>query len=131
MTKNINDQIVEYQQSQQEAAEALSQAQSRVAELQALATPPDRRYHGATAHTARQRNQRQRRCCVGRRNRNRGSDILNWLKTIGEKITSRKLAVTAVVGAATATGAVDLTWPMATVAIAYVVSQAVVDAVGD
>ena len=36
MTKNINDQIVEYQQSQQEAAEALSQAQSRVAELQAL-----------------------------------------------------------------------------------------------
>jgi hypothetical protein len=56
---------------------------------------------------------------------------LNWLKNVGEKITSRKLAVTAVVGAATATGAVDLTWPMATVAIAYVVSQAVVDAVGD
>ena len=36
MSKAINDQIVEYQQSQQEAAEALSQAQSRVAELQAL-----------------------------------------------------------------------------------------------
>ena len=36
MTKTITDQIVEYQQSQQEAAEALSQAQSRVAELQAL-----------------------------------------------------------------------------------------------
>ena len=36
MSKTINDQIVEYQQSQQEAAEALSQAQSRVAELQAL-----------------------------------------------------------------------------------------------
>ena len=36
MSKDINDQIVEYQQSQQEAAEALSQAQSRVAELQAL-----------------------------------------------------------------------------------------------
>ena len=36
MTKTINDQIVEYQQSQQEAAEALAQAQSRVAELQAL-----------------------------------------------------------------------------------------------
>ena len=36
MTKTINDQIQEYQQSQQEAAEALSQAQSRVAELQAL-----------------------------------------------------------------------------------------------
>ena len=36
MTKTLNDQIQEYQQSQQEAAEALSQAQSRVAELQAL-----------------------------------------------------------------------------------------------
>ena len=36
MSKAINDQIVEYQASQQEAAEALSQAQSRVAELQAL-----------------------------------------------------------------------------------------------
>ena len=36
MSKDINDQIVEYQQSQQEAAEALSAAQSRVAELQAL-----------------------------------------------------------------------------------------------
>ena len=56
---------------------------------------------------------------------------MNWLKSVGEKITSRKLAVTAVVGAATATGAVDLTWPMAAVAIAYVVSQAAVDAVGD
>ena len=56
---------------------------------------------------------------------------MNWLKTIGEKFTSRKLGVTAVVGAATATGAVDLTWPMAAVAIAYVVSQAAVDAVGD
>jgi len=36
VSKDINDQIVEYQASQQEAAEALSQAQSRVAELQAL-----------------------------------------------------------------------------------------------
>ena len=36
MSKDINEQIVEYQQSQQEAAEALSAAQSRVAELQAL-----------------------------------------------------------------------------------------------
>jgi|TARA_R110001592_G_scaffold103793_1_gene292224 hypothetical protein len=36
VSKAINDQIVEYQQSQQEAAEALSAAQSRVAELQAL-----------------------------------------------------------------------------------------------
>jgi predicted XRE-type DNA-binding protein len=36
VSKAINDQIVEYQQSQQEAAEALSVAQSRVNELQAL-----------------------------------------------------------------------------------------------
>ena len=36
MGKDINTQIVEYQQSQQEAAEALAAAQSRVAELQAL-----------------------------------------------------------------------------------------------
>jgi len=44
-----------------------------------------------------------------------------------QKLTSRKLAVTAVVGIATATGAVDLTWPMAAVAIAYVLGQAYVD----
>jgi len=45
-----------------------------------------------------------------------------------QKLTSRKLAVTAVVGAAAATGAVDLTWPMAAVLCCYLVSQAVVDA---
>jgi len=45
-----------------------------------------------------------------------------------QKITSRKLAVTAVVGAAAATGVVDLTWPMAAVLCCYLVSQAVVDA---
>ena len=45
-----------------------------------------------------------------------------------KKLTSRKLAVTAVVGAAAVTGVVDLTWPMAAVAIAYVLGQAYVDA---
>jgi len=49
------------------------------------------------------------------------------MKRIIDKITSRKLAVTAVVGAAAAIGAVDLTWPMAAVAIAYVLGQAYVD----
>jgi hypothetical protein len=44
-----------------------------------------------------------------------------------KKLASRKLGVTAVIGAATATGAVELTWPMAAVAIAYVVGQAYVD----
>ena len=49
------------------------------------------------------------------------------MKNIIDKITSRKLAVTAVVGAAAATGTVDLTWPMAAVAVAYVLGQAYVD----
>jgi hypothetical protein len=44
-----------------------------------------------------------------------------------QKITSRKLAVTAAVGVAAATGAIELTWPMAAVTIAYVVGQAYVD----
>jgi len=50
------------------------------------------------------------------------------MKRIINKITSRKLAVTAAVGAATVTGAVDFTWPMAAVVCCYLVSQAVVDA---
>lgn len=49
------------------------------------------------------------------------------MKSIIEKLTSRKLAITAVVGAATATQAVELTWPMAAVAVAYVLGQAYVD----
>ena len=52
---------------------------------------------------------------------------MNIIKGIVNKITSRKLAVTAVVGAAAATGAVDLTWPMVAVAVAYIVGQTVVD----
>ena len=36
MSKDLNEQIVEYQESQQEAVAALAAAQSRVAELQAL-----------------------------------------------------------------------------------------------
>ena len=44
-----------------------------------------------------------------------------------QKLTSRKLGVTAVIGAATATGAVELTWPMAAVAVAYILGQAYVD----
>ena len=44
-----------------------------------------------------------------------------------QKLTSRKLGVTAIIGAATATGAVELTWPMAAVAVAYILGQAYVD----
>ena len=44
-----------------------------------------------------------------------------------EKIASRKLAVTAMVGAATTAGIVDLSWPMAAVVSVYILSQAMVD----
>ena len=54
--------------------------------------------------------------------------IVGLVKNIVDKVQSRKLAVTAVAGVGAATAAIDLTWPMAAVAIAYVVSQAVVDA---
>ena len=55
-----------------------------------------------------------------------GIDTL--VKSVVKKVGSRKLAVTAAVGAAATTGAVEVSWPMAAVAIAYIVSQAVVDA---
>ena len=45
-----------------------------------------------------------------------------------QKLTSRKLGVTAVIGIATAAGSMELTWPMAAVVIAYVLGQAYVDA---
>jgi len=51
--------------------------------------------------------------------------ILNDLK---EKLGSRKLGVTAAIGAAAGTGAVEVTWPVALVAAAYVLGQAYVDA---
>ena len=51
------------------------------------------------------------------------------IKGVVKKVGSRKFAVTAAVGAAATTGAVEVSWPMAAVAIAYIVSQAVVDAV--
>ena len=55
--------------------------------------------------------------------------IDTFIKGVVKKVGSRKFAVTAAVGAAATTGAVELSWPMAAVAIAYIVSQAVVDAV--
>mgnify|MGYP003134016812 FL=1 len=55
-----------------------------------------------------------------------GIDTL--VKSVIKKVGSRKFAVTAAVGAAATTGAVEVSWPMAAVAIAYIVSQAVVDA---
>jgi hypothetical protein len=49
------------------------------------------------------------------------------MSAIIKKLTSRKLGVTAVIGAAVATGSIELTWPMAAVAIAYVLGQSYVD----
>jgi hypothetical protein len=58
------------------------------------------------------------------------------IKRIVSKVASRKLAVTAVAvtavaGAAAVTGTIELTWPMATVACCYVLSQAAVDTWGN
>jgi hypothetical protein len=48
-----------------------------------------------------------------------------------DKVASRKLAVTAAAGAAAATGAVEITLPVAIVAAAYIMGQAMVDPSGD
>ena len=53
------------------------------------------------------------------------------IKEIIDKVASRKLGVTAVAGAAAATGAVEITWPIAGIAMAYIAGQAVVDTWGE
>ncbi len=52
---------------------------------------------------------------------------MNFIKGIVGKVGSRKLGITAAAGIATATGAVELTWPLALVACCYVLGQAAVD----
>ena len=54
-----------------------------------------------------------------------GIDTL--VKSVIKKVGSRKFAVATAVGAAAATGAIEITWPVAAVAIAYIASQAFVD----
>ena len=54
-----------------------------------------------------------------------GVDTL--VKSVIKKVGSRKFAVATSVGAAATTGAVEITWPVAAVAIAYIASQAFVD----
>ena len=49
------------------------------------------------------------------------------IKYIIDKVTSRKLGGTAVAGAAAAIGAVEITWPIAAIAMVYVLGQTVVD----
>ena len=45
------------------------------------------------------------------------------IKGIIDKVASRKLGVTAVAGAAATTGAVEVTWPIAAIAMAYILGQ--------
>ncbi len=56
---------------------------------------------------------------------------MDAIKGIVNKVASRKLAVTAVAGAAAITGTIELTWPLAAVACCYVLSQAAVDTWSD
>ena len=49
---------------------------------------------------------------------------------IVDKVQSSKLGVTAVAGVAAGTGAVDITWPIAAIAMAYILGQAYVDGRG-
>ena len=56
--------------------------------------------------------------------------MIGNIKGIIDKVASRKLGVTAVAGAAAATGAVEITWPIAAIAMSYILGQAAVDAAG-
>ena len=54
---------------------------------------------------------------------------MNIIKGVIDKVARRKLAVTA--GLAAATGTIELTWPIAVVAVAYIAGQTVVDTWGE
>ena len=53
------------------------------------------------------------------------------IKYIIDKVARHKLAVISVAGAAAATGAVEITWPIAAIAMAYIAGQTVVDTWGE
>ena len=57
--------------------------------------------------------------------------MIGNIKGIIDKVASRKLGVTAVAGAAAATGVVEITWPIAAIAMAYILGQAAVDTWGE
>ena len=48
--------------------------------------------------------------------------MIGIVKDIVDKVQSRKLAVTAVAGLVVGTGSVDITWPIAAIAMAYILS---------
>ena len=53
------------------------------------------------------------------------------IKYIIDKVAGRKLGVTAVAGAAAVTGAVEITRPIAAIAMAYIAGQTAVDTWGE
>jgi len=54
--------------------------------------------------------------------------MIDDIRGIISEVASCKLGVTAVAGAGVATGAVEVTWPIAAIAMAYIAGQAAVDA---
>ena len=56
--------------------------------------------------------------------------MIGNIKGIIDKVASRKLGVNAVSGAAATAGAVEITWPVAATAMAYIAGQAAVDTWG-
>ena len=56
--------------------------------------------------------------------------MIGIVKDIVDKVQSRKLGVTAMAGLVVGTGAVDITWPIAAIAMAYILGQAYVDGRG-
>ena len=57
--------------------------------------------------------------------------MIGNIKGIIDKVASRKLGMTAVAGASAATGAMEVTWPIAAIAMAYIAGQTVVDTCGE
>ena len=56
--------------------------------------------------------------------------MIGNIKGIIDTVASRKLGVTAVAGASAATGVVEVTWPIAAIAMEYILGQAAVDTWG-
>ena len=57
--------------------------------------------------------------------------MIGNIRGIIDKVASRKLALTAVAGAAAATAVVEVTWPIAAIAMAYIAGRTVVDTWGE
>ena len=56
---------------------------------------------------------------------------MDIIKGVIDKVASRKLAVRVAAGVTAATETIEMTWPMAVVAVAYIVGQTVVDTWGE